>query len=168
MDLEQAATEKIRIMRGILIVGFLLTIGKFIAWFLTHSDAVLTDALESIINIIAAAIGLFSLTVAARPRDENHPYGHGKIEFLSVGFEGGAIFLAGAVMAVKAVYGFFHPLPLARIDIGLWITAGAAESTGSWVGYCCSRVSDCIHKHWWPTETPVVRYLVIGHPVDRV
>lgn len=130
MDLEQAATEKIRIMRGILIVGFLLTIGKFIAWFLTHSDAVLTDALESIINIIAAAIGLLSLTVAARPRDENHPYGHGKIEFLSVGFEGGAIFLAGAVMTVKAVYGFFHPLPLARIDIGLWITAGAAGVNG--------------------------------------
>lgn len=145
-DLKQASSEKIRIMRWILSVGLLLTIGKFIAWFITHSDAILTDALESVINIVAAAIGLISLTVAARPRDENHPYGHGKIEFLSVGFEGGAIFLAGGVMTVKAVYGFFHPQLLARIDTGLWITAGAAGVNG-FMGWLLLREGKRLHSH---------------------
>ncbi|MBL0103853.1 MAG: cation transporter [Bacteroidetes bacterium] len=65
-------------MRRVLLAGTALTLVKFYAWRLTHSNAVLTDALESIINIVAAAFGLFSLMYSARPKDENHPYGHGK------------------------------------------------------------------------------------------
>lgn len=144
-DLQQASVRKIRIMRGVLVIGSLLTVGKFVGWFITHSDAVLTDALESIINVVAASIGLMSLTVAARPRDENHPYGHGKIEFVAVGFEGGAIFLAGTGMAMKAVYGFFHPQPLASIDVGLWITAVAAGVNGL-LGWMLLRQGRDLHS----------------------
>ena len=66
-------------------ISLLLLIVKFIAYFITHSVAILTDALESIANVAAGLIGLFSLYVASKPRDFDHPYGHGKIEFLSVG-----------------------------------------------------------------------------------
>ncbi|MFM9027699.1 MAG: cation diffusion facilitator family transporter [Bacteroidota bacterium] len=118
--------HKIRIMRGILLVGMALTIGKFVAYWLTHSNAVLTDALESIINIIAAAFGLYSLVYASRPKDEDHPYGHGKMEFLAVGFEGGLILFAGGAMLFKAVHSLFNPVSLEKIDFGLWITVVAA------------------------------------------
>ena len=66
-----------------LIIGGILLIVKFGAYFLTHSNTILTDALESVVNVIAGSFGLFSLYIAALPKDENHPYGHGKIEFVS-------------------------------------------------------------------------------------
>lgn len=118
--------KKIRIMQRVLLAGTLLTLCKFFAWYLTHSNAVLTDALESIINIIAASFGLFTLVYAARPKDENHPYGHGKMEFFSVGFEGALICFAGIGMIYQAVRSFTEPYEIQKLDIGLVITAGAA------------------------------------------
>jgi cation diffusion facilitator family transporter len=110
-------------MRFVLGMGVVLTLAKFVAYWLTHSNAILSDALESIINIIAAAFGLYSLSYASKPKDEDHPYGHGKMEFLAVGFEGGLIFFTGVGMIFKAIFSAFHPLPLQKLDIGLWITA---------------------------------------------
>ena len=118
--------RKIRIMRTVLIIGTVLTLGKFFAWHLTGSNAVLTDALESIINIIAASFGLFSLIYASRPKDENHPYGHGKVEFFAVGFEGALICFAGIGMIYKALFSFSSPVELNKLDVGLMITAIAA------------------------------------------
>ncbi len=118
--------KKIRIMRMVLLAGTILTVFKFFAWYLTHSNAVLTDALESIINIIAAGFGLFTLVYASRPKDENHPYGHGKMEFFAVGFEGALICFAGIGMIYKAISSFSVPFELQKLDIGLAITAGAA------------------------------------------
>ena len=118
--------KKIRIMRRVLIAGAFLTAFKFLAYFLTHSNAVLTDALESIINIIAAAFGLFTLLYASRPKDENHPYGHGKMEFFAVGFEGALICFAGIGMIYKAIESFSTPVEIQKLDIGLIITAVAA------------------------------------------
>ncbi len=117
---------KISIMRRVLIAGSMLTVFKFFAWYLTHSNAVLTDALESIINIIAAAFGLFTLMYAARPKDENHPYGHGKMEFFAVGFEGALISFAGVGMIYTAIQSFFNESEIQKLDTGLAITAGAA------------------------------------------
>src|SRR5439155_7483532 len=68
-----------------LAVGVLLLFIKFIAYFITGSSAIFSDALESIVNVTAAGVALYSLSVAHRPADEEHPYGHGKIEFLSAG-----------------------------------------------------------------------------------
>ena len=113
-------------MRRVLLAGTALTLVKFYAWTLTHSNAVLTDALESIINIVAAAFGLFSLMYSARPKDENHPYGHGKMEFFAVGFEGALIFATGAGMIFKAITTFYHPVSLHDIDMGVYLTAFAA------------------------------------------
>lgn len=125
-QLRRENLQKIRIMRKVLAAGLLLTAAKFTAYWLTFSNAILTDAFESIINIVAASFGLYSLVYASRPKDEDHPYGHGKVEYLAVGLEGGLIFFAGGGMIVKALYSFFHPVPLARLDLGLWITLGTS------------------------------------------
>ena len=79
-----------------------LLVIKFTAYYLTHSVAVLTDALESIVNVSAGFIGLYSLWVSSKPRDKDHPYGHGKAEFLSAAIEGTMIGAAGAIIICKA------------------------------------------------------------------
>lgn len=96
---------------------------KFFAWWLTNSNAILTDALEGIINVMAGAFALYSLVLAAKPRDENHPYGHGKVEFISAGFEGGMIFIAGLLVVGKGVYNLIFPQPIGQIDWGIMLTA---------------------------------------------
>ncbi|TXB62389.1 cation transporter [Phaeodactylibacter luteus] len=107
-------------MMGLLLMGI-----KFWAWWATNSNAILTDALESIINVVAAAFGLYSIWLAALPRDRNHPYGHGKIEFISAGFEGALIAIAGITIMGKGVYNLFHPQPIQQLTLGLALTAGA-------------------------------------------
>lgn len=97
---------------------------KFIAYYLTHSVAILTDALESIVNVVAGFVSLYSLYVAARPRDAKHPYGHGKAEFLSAGVEGTLILLAGIFIIVEAINQLIHPSELQQLDTGI-ILVGA-------------------------------------------
>lgn len=109
----------------VLSIGLVLMGVKFLAWWLTGSVAILTDALESIINVVAGVFALLSVYYAAQPRDEDHPYGHGKIEYLSAGFEGGLILIAGISIIVKAVSGFFHPKQLEALDAGIWLSGGA-------------------------------------------
>lgn len=109
--------------RTALIVGLGLMGLKFLAWWVTNSNAILTDALESIINVVAAAFGLYSIWLSAIPRDQNHPYGHGKIEFISAGFEGALILLAGLSIMAKASYNLLYPQPIAELDLGLILTA---------------------------------------------
>ena len=84
-------------------VGLTLAAVKFGAYFLTGSPVIFSDALESIVNLVASTFAIYSLAIAHRPADESHPYGHGKIEFLSAGIEGGMIFIAAVVGAVKAI-----------------------------------------------------------------
>ncbi|HET6991863.1 MAG TPA: cation diffusion facilitator family transporter [Bacteroidia bacterium] len=96
---------------------------KFYTWYLTRSNAILTDALESIVNVVAGLFALFSITYAARPRDKDHPYGHGKIEFISAGFEGALIFFAGGFIIYESVLGFFHEHAIPKADIGAYLTA---------------------------------------------
>jgi cation diffusion facilitator family transporter len=115
-------TIKINTMKLVLAISFLLMILKFLAYFLTNSSAILTDAIESIVNILAGSFALYSLSYAAKPKDEDHPYGHGKIEFLSTGVEGGMVTLAGIAMFVKGIFAFFNPAELQNLDIGLGIS----------------------------------------------
>ncbi|MCS6916653.1 MAG: cation diffusion facilitator family transporter [Chitinophagales bacterium] len=115
--------QNITLQRIITVASFILLAGKGIAYSLTHSNAVLSDALESLVNVAAALFGLFSLQLSARPRDSNHPYGHGKIEFLSAGIEGSLILFAGVIIVLKATYNFFRPQHLAALDYGILILA---------------------------------------------
>lgn len=115
--------KQITIQRLTLVIGGLLLIIKFAAYFLTHSNTILTDALESIVNVVAGAFGLFSLHIAAMPKDANHPYGHGKIEFVSAAVEGVLILMAGLLISFKSVYNLQYPFPMHDVDTGIWITA---------------------------------------------
>lgn len=104
-------------------VSVVLLILKFTAFFLTQSTAILTDALESIVNVIASGFALYSLYIAGLPRDQNHPYGHGKVEYLSSGFEGALILSAGLVIIYEAVVSFLEPHPLSDLGWGLGLVA---------------------------------------------
>ncbi|MCC6186373.1 MAG: cation transporter [Chitinophagaceae bacterium] len=113
----------IRIQRLIAIFSVVLFLGKLWAWYLTHSVAILTDALESTVNVITGFIGLYSVSLAARPRDKNHPYGHGKAEYVSASVEGALILIAGLMIIYQVVNVFFHPVPINKLDVGIIITA---------------------------------------------
>ncbi len=113
------SNNKIALQAFTLVVGLLLLCLKFFAFFKTNSNAILTDAIESIINIVAGGFGLYSLYLASKPHDDDHPYGHGKIEFISASIEGSLILSAGISMIIKATYNFFVPIKIGSLDIGI-------------------------------------------------
>ncbi len=113
---------KIKTMQVILIIGSILMLIKFIAFFITHSNAILTDALESIINVVAGGFALYSIYYSSQPKDSDHPYGHGKIEYLSSGLEGSLIIVSGVAIIIKSIHSFFYPVELHSLDIGLYLT----------------------------------------------
>ncbi len=115
--------ENLRTQRWVVTVAVILFILKIVAYFLTHSVAILTDALESTVNVIAGFIGLYSLYVAAKPRDEDHPYGHGKAEFLSAAVEGTLILIAGLIIIYESISNFIHPRALQKLDFGIILVA---------------------------------------------
>jgi cation diffusion facilitator family transporter len=115
--------ENLRVQRWVVLVALFLFSLKIVAYLLTGSIAVLTDALESIVNVIAGIIGLYSLYVAAKPRDEDHPYGHGKAEFVSAGLEGILIMVAGLVIIYEAIYHLYNPHPIQKLDFGILLVA---------------------------------------------
>ncbi len=115
-----------RAMLFALVLAGLLMAVKFVAYFLTGSAAILSDALESIINVVAGGLALYSIYLSSRPPDARHPYGHGKIEYFSVGFEGALIILAAVAILFKAIPAFFRPTALVKLDLGIILVIGAA------------------------------------------
>jgi cation diffusion facilitator family transporter len=111
----------IQIQFIVLLLGTGLMIIKFIAHLLTQSNAILSDALESIINVAAGAFALYSLWLSQKPKDLDHPYGHGKIEFISIGFEGGMIVLAAFYILFEATHSFIKPQAIKQLDIGIYL-----------------------------------------------
>jgi cation diffusion facilitator family transporter len=118
--------QKFIFQRNVAIVGIILFVGKLVAWHLTNSDAVFSDAMESIVNIISAFMGLYSLYLAAQPKDENHPYGHGKVEFVTSGIEGSLIIFAGIIIIVEAIDSLLHTNALKKLDYGIFIVLATA------------------------------------------
>jgi cation diffusion facilitator family transporter len=123
-----AAPAPVRVRAALLsvAVGVGLLVLKFVAYLLTGSAAILSDAAESVVNVIAANIALFSLVVASRPPDEGHQYGHGKAEYLSSASEGVMILVAGGLVMVNAARRLLNPAPLAYLPIGVGLVALAA------------------------------------------
>ena len=111
----------VRVQRYIALLSVVLFLAKMLAWHITHSVTVLTDALESIVNMVAGFLGLFSIVLANLPRDTNHPYGHGKAEFLSSAVEGTLIIISGVVIIYEAIRHLLIPHQLEKLDIGLLI-----------------------------------------------
>jgi cation diffusion facilitator family transporter len=118
-----AIISNFRIQGILLSITLLLTGIKFTAWLITGSNAIFTDALESLVNIAAGIFALYSLYLAAKPHDEDHPYGHGKIEFISAIMEGSLVTAAGIAILLKSAYSYIFPEPLHRLDTGIYLTA---------------------------------------------
>lgn len=106
---------------------------KTLAWQLTGSVGLLSDAAESLVNLVAAVVAIAALRWATKPADEQHAYGHAKAEYLSAGFEGALILLAAVTIGVAAVDRLLDPQPLSDVGIGLAV-AGAASLINLAVG----------------------------------
>jgi cation diffusion facilitator family transporter len=136
--LANTGQKNLAVQKWIAFISVLLLVVKFIAYYSTHSVSILTDALESIVNVAAGFIGLYSLYIAAKPGDRDHPYGHGKAEFISAAIEGTMICSAGAIILYKAVQNLIHPVQLHKLDFGIWLIAGTAV-VNFIVGILCFR-----------------------------
>lgn len=126
--------ENYNFQKIVAFVGVVLLAIKLAAWYITDSVAILTDALEGIVNVIAAFIGLYSLYLSAQPKDSNHPYGHGKVEFISAGIEGVMIAFAGLWIIFEAINHIINPQEIKQIDIGIVLIVFAGL-TNFIVGY---------------------------------
>ncbi|GAB3278647.1 cation diffusion facilitator family transporter [Larkinella harenae] len=129
-----------------LVLSVALMLLKFTAWWLTSSTAILTDALESIINVIASGFALYSIYLSGLPRDRNHPYGHGKIEFFSSGFEGALILSAGVFIIYQAIESFYNPQPITYLGWGGALVAltSVANALIGWLLIRNGRITNSI------------------------
>lgn len=118
----------IKLQRNLTFLAVFLFIIKMLAWRWTKSVAVFTDAMESTVNVATGLIGWYSVWLAGKPRDKNHPYGHGKAEFISSGVEGALIFCAGVLIICEAVMHLKSPQPVQRLDWGLFLLALTAAA----------------------------------------
>lgn len=128
---------RVRIRAGLLslVVGTVLLGVKFLAYRATGSTAILSDAMESIVNVVAAVFAISGLVFAGRPADRNHPYGHGKIEFFTAAFEGGLIAFAALMIIYEATRALFAGVEVAQLDFGLLLTAIAGAANLALGGY---------------------------------
>lgn len=120
------SSENIRTQRVVAVIAVILFLLKLTAYYLTQSVAVLTDALESTVNVIAGLIGLYSLQIVAKPSDADHPYGHGKAEFLSAAVEGALVTMAGLIVIYEAIMDLIHPNLPRKLDQGIYLVAFTA------------------------------------------
>lgn len=116
---------KLTVQKRIVTISIVLFIGKLVAYYLTNSVGILTDALESTVNVITGLVSLYSIGLALKPKDIGHPFGHGKVELLSASLEGFLIFLAGLIIIFEAVKRFFIPAEIQQLDVGIVIIAVA-------------------------------------------
>lgn len=124
-----------RVALHAILAGVVITAMKFTVFWWTNSVAILSDALESIINIVAAGVMGYSLWLSNRPADKKHPYGHGKAEFLAVGMEGWLILFAGLLIAIEAVRRLFTGAEVTHLGSGLWMLSGIGLVSAALASY---------------------------------
>lgn len=109
-----------------LAVAGVMLVGKLVAYWLTGSYAMLSDAAESVVHLFATAFAAFAMWLAARPADENHPYGHGRMVYFSAGFEGALIFVTALFVAGTAIRALLTGITLTNLGPGIAIAGGLA------------------------------------------
>ncbi|MFY7899659.1 MAG: cation diffusion facilitator family transporter [Chitinophagaceae bacterium] len=137
--MQASSQQNFRVQLWITILSIVLFIAKIIAYYLTNSLSILTDALESIVNVLAGFIGLYSLYVAAKPKDKDHPYGHGKAEFVSAAVEGSLIIAAGILIIYQTIKNVIQQQPIQALDTG-FILIGATAILNFAAGYFCMSI----------------------------
>lgn len=128
--------QNFTIQKWITVLSILLFLVKITAYYITSSVSILSDALESIVNVIAGFIGLYSLYIAAKPKDENHPYGHGKAEFVSAAAEGSLVIAAGIIIIYETVQNILQNTQIKSLDRGIWLIASTAVLNYVAGAYC--------------------------------
>lgn len=138
--MKEGQTDKLNLkyQKILVIVSLLLFAVKILAWKLTGSVAILTDALESTVNVVAGFIGLYSISLSAKPKDREHPYGHGKIEFITSAVEGVLIAVAGLIIIYESMDNLIHPHELKALDSGL-ILVSLTAIVNFVAGWLCVR-----------------------------
>jgi len=126
-------------------LSVVLLVVKFTAYYLTRSNAILSDALESIINVFASGFAFYSIYLSAQPRDPNHPYGHGKVEYFSSGFEGALIVIAGILIVIQAVDRLLMPQPIVHLEWGFGLLLITVVANGL-LGYYLQKVGKETHS----------------------
>lgn len=121
--LPRPSTNAATLQAWVLVVGLALMAVKLLAWHITGSNTILGDALESVVNIVAGAFALYSLVLTAKPRDREHPYGHGKVEFISAGLEGGLVIMAGVLIIWRSAHSMAHAVGPSELGVGIGLTA---------------------------------------------
>jgi cation diffusion facilitator family transporter len=122
----EPAQQNIRVQKWVAGLSIGLLLAKIVAYYITNSVAILTDALESIVNVVAGFFGLYSLQLSAKPKDADHPYGHGKIEFISAAVEGVMISFAAIFILYESIRHLINPVSLLKLDIGIVLIAFTA------------------------------------------
>jgi cation diffusion facilitator family transporter len=124
----EAKATRLRLVAALtsVVAGTAILVAKVVAWQLTGSSAVLSDALESVVNVVAAGFALNAVHVASQPADQEHPYGHGKMELLSAAFEGGLITFAAALIFYEGIQALRGPVEVRSLDVGLGVSVAAA------------------------------------------
>ena len=131
-----------RLLAASVVVALMTIALKTGAWWLTGSVGLLADALESLVNLASALFGLWMVSIAQRPADEDHPYGHHKAEYFASGFEGALIVVAAASIVWTSWPRLWEPEPLTRIDwgLGLSVVSSALNGVLAWVMLRAARV----------------------------
>lgn len=124
----------LKIATGSIIVGVIVLALKTLAWWLTGSVALMSDALESTVNVATAIAALIAIRIAAKPADHSHPYGHQKAEFFSAVLEGVMIIVAALLILRESYHGLMNPRMLDAPTEGLLINAGASVLNAIWCG----------------------------------
>lgn len=138
LSMNQSRTNPIQMQQILVTVSVVLFVIKILAWIMTGSVSILTDALESTVNVVAGFIGLYSIILSSKPKDKEHPYGHGKVEFLSSAIEGILISIAGIIIIYEAINNLWHPHELKKLDYGLILIAITA-AVNYLVGHICVK-----------------------------
>lgn len=170
--MQNTTSATVRVQQWVVVTSIVLFVLKVVAYFLTNSVAVLTDALESTVNVVTGFTGLYSLRLAAKPRDDNHPYGHGKIELISASFEGILILVAGLIIVYEALINLLHPHVVGQLSTGILIVSATALINYG-LGWWCIRTArkhhsmaleasgKHLHSDTWTTAGIVVGLLLL-------
>ena len=134
-------TTPFRLAVGSIVVGAVVLAIKMLAWWLTGSVALYSDALESTVNVATAIAALIAIRVAARPADATHPYGHHKAEYFSAVLEGVMIIVAALLILREAFYGFLNPVALNLPVEGLLVNGAATVINAVWAWVLITRGS---------------------------
>jgi cation diffusion facilitator family transporter len=141
---------KLAAVGSIVVAGSVMGL-KYLAYWVTGSVALYSDALESIVNLVTALVALYAIHISAQPADRRHQFGHHKAEYFSAVLEGVLIVVAALLIFREAYDAFLQPRSFTEPVRGLTISLAATTINAGWAYFLRPGVAASAHRHWWPT-----------------